>query len=140
MDVETERLLLDRKLAFLTTVAQTTMTWWLSSMVFCVTMVGAFWWFRSAVANLPGLNYICSVVFAFLLSFPIYAAWIIYGTDRLEKEATRIAASLRVPMGNFFEYRGVKIAVLIGAINFSLVVLVWCYVWFLLNQLRTAPA
>ncbi len=125
---------------FLTIVAQTTMTWWVSSMVFCVTMVGTFWWFRAAIANLPGLNYVCALVFAFLISFPIYALWIVYSTDRLEQEAKGIAGLLKVPTEHFFEYRGIKIAVLIGAINFFLVVVVWCYVWFLLNELRTVAS
>jgi hypothetical protein len=134
MDEEALRALLEHKLSFLETVAQTTMAWWVSSIVFCATVIAIFWGRRQDVVMLPGLNIVCSLVSVFLFSFPVYAAWVIYGTHRIHLETQDILLQLGLPTDLLFEFTGVKVAVSIGGTVFVLMFLTWIYVWRRLNE------
>jgi hypothetical protein len=140
MSEETLRALLEHKLSFLETVAQTTMAWWVSSIVFCATVIAIFWGRREDVVTLPGLNLVCSLVSVFLFSFPIYAAWVVYGTHQIRLETQHILTQLGQPTDLLFEFTGVEVAVSIGGIVFSLMFFTWIYVWRRLNEVRISRA
>lgn len=138
MDEETLRVLLDQKLSFLGIIAQTTMTWWVSSAVFCATAIAVFWVWRDDVVKLPGLNMICFMVSVFLFAFPLYAIWIIISTKMLGAEAQHILANLSGGGDLLIEFQTVMVAIAIGGIVFLLMFFTWLFIWKMLIDYRSS--
>lgn len=136
MDDEIAKILLDRNLSFLEAVTSTTMTWWVSTIVFCPTVIALFWYYRDKIVILPKMNHVCFVVAVFLLSIPSYAAWVIVGLFHVEEETRNLLNYLDCAFETPFSFTGVKVAIFIGGSCFLFAFALWIYVWTDLNKLR----
>ena len=135
MNNEVLKILLDHKLSFLDTIAQTSMLWWVSSIVFCCTIIAVLWHRREDIIKIPGLNMVCFLITVLLASFPVYAIWVILGTNKIEYETKYILKTLELPTDLLFEFTGIKIALFIGGTTFFLVLIAWLWIWKKLNQM-----
>ena len=138
MSDEILKLLLERNFIFVEQIASTTMTWWVSSIVFCATILGLSWWHRDRLALLPFLHIVCGVIFLFLLSFPAYAFLIWHGVDMFESEIKLLLASAKAINHLPPSFQVIKIAVLMGALCFCGCLVLWILVWHDLAALKKA--
>lgn len=134
MEKEVSKILLEKNLSFLEQVASTTMTWWVSSIVFCPTIIAVFWYYRDNIVKLPilMLHFVCTVIFIFFLSLPVYAVWLVYGLVKIEKETKILLQSLGIKSNPPFSFKGVRCAIIIGGSCFLFTLVLWCIVWYYL--------
>ena len=129
MNDEVFKILLDRNLSFLEQIASTTMTWWVSSIVFCPTIIALFLYHRERIAQLPYLNFVCFVVSLFILSLPVYASWVIYCLWNIENEIKDLLMHLGNSDKPPFALSGTRTAIEIGGSCFIAAFILWCIVW-----------
>ena len=90
------------------------------------------------MALLPQLHMVCAVITVFFLSFPLYAAWVIYGVTQIEEETRLALDQISINNNLPFIFFGIKISVLIGGLNFVACLFLWLVLWRNLSELRTS--
>lgn len=91
-EVELLKILLEDNFKFSKTIADTSMLWWVSSIVFCISITGACWIYRDTMKDLPrkGLISICSIIGTFFITFIMYPLRLIHETKKLKTQAVEI--------------------------------------------------
>ena len=123
--------LLEKKLASLQLVATLCMSWWISSVAFCATILAAVWLQREQIVKsgiLLPLGLILSVFFAGVFIFGVV---MLRYRRRLREEMSKLAAGDEVNFSN--ELSTFRWAMAIGTGSFFFILLVWLFFWCLLS-------
>lgn len=70
-------LILQHKLAFLNSIIDPLMIWYVSSVVFCASIISAVYINRKDIASIHGLNWFCSLILFFFSSIVTFGIWAI---------------------------------------------------------------
>lgn len=127
-DTEETRFLLGQKLAFANTVSQVSMTWWVSSVVFCASILAAVWLKRADLIE-SGIFYPLGIFLCFF-----FAGVVIFGAQI----TWHYLRDLRQDLSNlpkkadgeaFFstELKTFKRSMFIGTASFFLILIVWVF-------------
>jgi hypothetical protein len=125
-------LLLTHKLAMLDLTANTSMTWWVSSIVFGAAIIAAVFTHKTKLCKLPGINIICFFITLFFASFPAYGLWIVHCNDRLLEELIALLTEYKRGSTGLYEFTTVKVALYMGTFNFILLLVAWLWLWYLI--------
>lgn len=125
---EIARIMIEQNISFLHVIAETTMTWWVTSIVFWAGILAGFWlykdelikWFREEIKA------VAIIVSLFMLSFPIYGGYIAYKVSELRSETVGL-----LKLSGFDSLHGmaqfdvVQTAVVIGVFTFFFPFVLW---------------
>jgi hypothetical protein len=120
--------LLNNKFEFLRTLADVSMNWWVSGVVFCASFLAAVWLKRDKIAPsavFPWLRWGLTYFFASIVAYGIVAMWMV---RRLESEARRILSQLKLAdaqIGALSEFDTVFYALGLGTTSFVIVLAGW---------------
>ena len=138
MDDQTIRFLIEQKISFINSALNACMLWWVSSIVFCGTVLAAVWIKRDELQQqrlITGTFIILSIFFLSVTGFGLSA---IYFLAVVETEIAFLASSLKtqddlllMQLSNFFgtELGAFRVAMWIGAGSFAFVWLSLLYMW-----------
>ena len=124
---EPSDILLQQKIAFVNMLANVTMLWWVSSVVFCATILASVWYKRDLIRSPRQLRWL---LFVFFLSIVAYGVLVVAFLWGVEPEVSSLAAGLGADDDYFSTELGFfRAAVLVGTSSFVLVLLAWIFIW-----------
>lgn len=126
-------ILLQHKLDMLDTTANTSMLWWVSSVVFCGYALSASWYYRDEFVKVPRMKLLFLFMTFFFISIVAYGCYICYGIWALYNETSYLVTKLGVRENLLFEFKGTLSAVAIGTTSFVVVLILWILFW---NHMR----
>ena len=129
-------LLLTHKLAMLDLTATTSMTWWVSSVVFGAAIIAAVFTHKTKLSKLPGINLICFFITLFFITFPAYGLWIVHCNEMLQEELVALLTEYKRGSTGLYEFTAVKVAMYMGTSNFILLLGAWLWLWHLISTER----
>lgn len=123
--------LLELKINTLNVYATTGMTWWVSSIVFCATIIGAAWIKKDELEEFPLFNLLGWFLTFFFFSIVLFGIWAIISIQRLSNEVNSIQAALQLSPelssdSTFYTY---QVAYGLGTISFGVVLVIWVRFW-----------
>lgn len=129
--------LIQGKFDFLKTIATIGMTWWLSSVVFCGSIIGSVWIKRRDVRRAPRLFRWLSVgLTLFFLGIAGFGAFAMWTVRKLQAETMQLIRMLQpwksgVPVPDFVEFEGVYYGMGLATVTFVFVAIAWIFlcVW-----------
>lgn len=131
-DNETLYFLIEQKLTYLNTVAKVCMSWWVSSIVFCGTILAAVWLRRAELVDSGIIKLLGIAVAGFFASFIYFGITAIWCLNKLKTEISDLIKSLKsanskqIPETAFkIEIDSIKRAIEIGIGTFILILIVW---------------
>jgi hypothetical protein len=124
-------IILESKLKFLDTLASVGMSWWVSGIVFCATILAGCWLKRDTVIKVPFFQLFCATLTVFYLSVVGFGAFMAFETRNLAREVQQLLSS---DPGTPFQT--VFYGYLIGTTSFVLIALCWLGLWLELQKLR----
>jgi hypothetical protein len=139
--------LIQSKLDFLKTLATIGMTWWLSSVVFCGSIIGSVWIKRHDLSNAPrlfawlGVGLTC--FFSGIAGFGAFTMWTV---RRLETETLQLLALVQpwksgTPFPGAVEFDGVFMGMALATLTFVFVTVAWVFLCLWIRQSnKTASA
>lgn len=135
MDNEALRFLLERKLDFLKEIAQACMLWWVSSVVFCGTVIAAVWSKWEKLKEQKVIRWLGIVLCVFFSSIVAFGYLVIVYLWNLEIELADVAKKLNLPDRNFqYELLTFRRAIWAGTSSFILVWIAWILMWVKLSK------
>jgi hypothetical protein len=122
--------LIDKKLALLTAIASTSMLWWVSSTVFCATLLGGIWRYKDMVQTVPYKKWLAFLLYFFFGSVVLYG-FLVTVMTLLEFLDVRMLLTMIGAPANLFdaEFLWILIGVPIGTSSFVIFLLVWHHMW-----------
>lgn len=118
--------LLQKKLDFVATLANIGMTWWVSSVVFCGSILAAVWVYRKEVASSPLFVWLAAGLTYFFISIVVFGVFIVCVVNHLETEAHQILSYLKFNESfSFIEFATVRYGMVIGTTSFVVVTVAW---------------
>ena len=124
--------LLEKKIDFLSTYAEVSMLWWVSSVVFCAAIIAGVWRYRQELLTLEKrltLHLFALTVAVFFASIVAYGVISVWFSTILRAEVISIIDDLGIGSYGIFEYRVFGILAGIGTTSFVLILLIWLGVW-----------
>lgn len=137
MNDEIVKILLQEKLTFLNTVANSYMLWWVSSILFCGSILSTVWIKQKEILsiNKKGFNFFFVVVNFLFLSIIGFGVFGVIGLSKIKSEYDLLIAtsksSIIVPNS---EFSSIQIGILIGTTSFLFVLVVWNLIYFQLRK------
>jgi len=130
---ETKRFLIEQKVSFVNSAVNAAMLWWVSSLLFCGSVLGAVWSEREKLQSKPGvLVGLGIVLFVFFGAIAIFGFMGAYRLCIVQVEIAALAGALKYsepvvkPNGFFYtEILTFKTAMIIGGSSFALIHIVW---------------
>lgn len=133
--------LLAHKLSFLDTLANVGMSWWVSGIVFCATILAGCWWKQQLVTRIPYFNLFCSTVTVFYLSVVGFGVLMALQIGQLEADVDVLLQAMHhSDQTRRTDFRIVQHGYLIGSTSFSLITLCWLALWRILFKQRRQAA
>lgn len=132
IDYETPRFLLGQKLIYLNTIAKVCMSWWVSSIVFCGTILAAVWLRRDELVNSLVFIPLGIAIASFFASFIYFGITAIQHLSIFKTEISELLEKLKFadsePVStNIFdmEIGSIRRGIEIGIGTFILILIVW---------------
>ena len=129
-DADSWRKRLDGKIAFLTTVINACMLWWVSSVVFCGSVLSTTYVKRKEILKLRNLNWFIFIVAFFILTIVAFGCglgWLMY-LERLQ--TAELLGKLKLPADGYkLEYQIFEWGLCLGTSSFVLVFITWVGIW-----------
>lgn len=125
---EVIRMMIEQNFNFLHVIAETTMTWWVASIVFCAAIVGAFLSEPERFKKLPQdfRRFAKWTVHCFFLFFPIYGSCMIYNVTQLKYETVDFIKRFGLDsLEKIVQFDIVRGAVIIGVFAFFPAIFLW---------------
>lgn len=121
--------LIDKKIALLTTIASTSMLWWVSATVFCATILGGIWRYREHIESAPFKRSLGFLLYFFFGSVVLYGLLVTVMT-LIEFLDVRMLLSMIGAPANLFdaEFLWILLGVPVGTSSFVIFFLVWHHV------------
>ncbi len=138
MDDQTIRFLIEQKISFINSALNACMLWWVSSIVFCGTVLAAVWIKKEELQKQRLITGMFIILSIFFLSITGFGSSAIYFLSMTEDEISFLASTLktqdalfRIELDNFFrtELRAFQLAMWIGAGSFAFVWISLLYMW-----------
>jgi hypothetical protein len=132
---ETLRSLLVVKLQYLSTLSTIYMTWWVSSVVFCGSVLGVVWINRNQFMTMSPfvMRLFFILVLSFFLSIVTFGWWGMITTSSFEHDALTISAALNIDNNLYSEFTQIWGGILIGTTSFCIVTIMWIGIWITLE-------
>lgn len=137
---ENARFLLTQKVSYLHTVATICMSWWVSSIVFCGSIIAAVWVNRDDLYKSGIISELGYAVGFFFFSFICFGFAALYYLYRYKTKIKRLVGNLKaepsekIPENIFnYEINSIMCGIIIGIITFILILGVWVYLFTNLN-------
>ena len=126
---ETLRFVLEQKISFTNMLGNVCMTWWVSSVVFCGSILAAVWLNKQELAASGVIGWLGFVLFFFFATVVCFGILVIRYLDKLQKEISTLAKELNHE--GFFsnELSIFKLGMIDGTSSFALVLIVWVILW-----------
>jgi|LakMenE18May11ns_1017448.scaffolds.fasta_scaffold9874352_2 hypothetical protein len=130
MQSTTAELLLGKKIELLSTIANTSMLWWVSSVVFCASLLGTIWAQKTEIKSLPFRKSLSFLLYSFFTSIVLYGVLVTVITALEFRNIKFLLKELNVP-SNLFDanYMWLLVGMPIGTSSFILVLVVWNFLW-----------
>jgi hypothetical protein len=130
--------LIDKKIALLTTIANTSMLWWVSATVLCATLLAGIWRHKELLSNVPSRGLIGGVLYFFFSSIVLYGILVTVMTA-FELRDVRLLLGQLGARENLFdpEFLWILLGMPVGTSSFVLFLFVWHVFW---RALGRAPA
>jgi hypothetical protein len=123
---ETLQKLLEYDFQFANTVANTSMIWWASSVVFCGYVLAYFWNSKAKIENWKSFRAVAVVIGLLFLSMIVYGWWIIRVLNSIEMEVHSITKELGIQKQyGQPAFAGIRWAIGIGTSSFAFVFIAW---------------
>ena len=129
-------LLLTHKFSTLDLMANTSMLWWVSSIVFCATIIATVYTHRAELCKLPHIHWVCLLITLFFLTFPAYGCWIIYSSQQIQSELMVLLKEVKRDAVGLHEFKVLRVGLCFGMINFILIFCAWGWLWYLIGKER----
>lgn len=133
MDSTLVQTMLEQKLQFLDTISQASMMWWVSSVVFCATIIGAIWLKRSQWEDIPTPRLFKLLIAIFLLSVVNYGFFVAILALKVKSELHQLMAQLKIPssMHHVFdtEFNSITMCMINGTSSFIIMLICWFVIW-----------
>jgi hypothetical protein len=131
---ETQRFLIEQKLSFVTTAVNACMLWWVSSIVFCGSVLAAVWIKRVELREEHFIRWTGAILSIFFLAISCFGFFAIYFIRKVKTEIFSLAAGLRYEGKLFGTELGVfQGAMWLGSLSFLFVFCVWLVMWWRLS-------
>ena len=119
------------KIHTLNVYATTGMTWWVSSIVFCGTILGGAWVKKDELEKFPLFNFLGWFLTYFFFSIAAFGVWVIFGLQRLSYEIDKIQGALNIPseLSNHFTILTYQVAYGLGTTSFVVILALWVKLW-----------
>lgn len=123
--------LLKLKLNTLNIYAIVGMTWWVSSVAFCGTIIGGAWLKRAEFRQFKFLKPLGFLLGFFFSSIVFFGIWMIIGIQQLRYEVDAIQAALKIPdnLSGNFEFTCIQVGYGVGTTSFAIILYVWFVLW-----------
>jgi len=108
--------------------ATTGMTWWVSSVVLCGSILGAVWLKRNELIRSDHFKNLGIGLILFFLSIVIYGVWMIYGMYLLESETSAVLKSLKI-QSSLSGFKTIQVAYAVGTTSFIFITILWCFLF-----------
>lgn len=130
MNTSTLEILLAGKLQALNTIGTVGITWWVSSVVFCGTVLGTIWVKRSEIARAEFFGLLRMVLGFFFISIVAFGVWIAIAAFQVDDEISAILEQLG-SLNTTMSWQAIAIIVgtLIGTTSYLLVTSTWFVLW-----------
>jgi len=140
MTEETVRFLIEQKITFINTAVNACMLWWVSSIVFCGSVLAAVWIKRDELRKERFISWTGVILSTLFLAIACFGFLAIYFIGKGKTEISSLAVDLKY-QGDFFgtELEVFQWAMWLGAISFLFVFLVWLFMWRWLSKGVHAP-
>lgn len=130
--------LIDVKVHMLCNLMTTGMTWWVSSVVFCGSILAGTWIKHQELVGLPFINWFCLIVLIFLLSIVLFGVWLSITFGKLGCDIKELKAQLALiaNIGSYHarlrdsEYKFLRGGTLLGTSSFVLIAVTWIGIWY----------
>jgi hypothetical protein len=122
--------LIDKKIAVLTTIATTSMLWWVSATVFCATLLGGIWRYKDQVQTAPFRKHLGFLLYFFYGSVVLYG-FVVTAMTLIEFLDVRMLLSMIGAPASLFdaEFLWILLGMPIGTSSFVIFLLVWHHMW-----------
>ncbi|WNZ23606.1 hypothetical protein HJG54_12595 [Leptolyngbya sp. NK1-12] len=138
MQPTTAELLLEKKIELLSTIANTSMLWWVSAVVFCASLLGTIWARKTEVKSLPFRKSLGFLLYFFFTSIVLYGALVTVVTALEFRNVKFFLRELNAPSNLFdADYIWSLVGMPIGTSSFILFLLVWHFLWQSVQRNRT---
>ncbi len=119
--------LLDQRYRLLLSTNDVGVTWWTTTMILSVSIIGLLWKERDNIRSLPYLKSLFHAISAFYATTIFFGCWLIWSIHQLENEVSLIMGQLTVKknMMKSFVFFGSEIGHCVGVIDFVLVAWFW---------------
>ena len=126
---ERVRFLIEQKISYLNTVGNVSMSWWVSSVVFCGTILAVVWLYRTELTESGIIKWLGVVLTVFFITVVVYGIVLIKYLNRLHAEVSALASELNYE--NFFsnEIETFKRAMVNGTSSFAIILVAWIFLW-----------
>lgn len=140
MTDETRRFLIEQKVSYVNSTVHVSMSWWVSSIVFCGSVLAAIWLQREELRQQP--RYVIGlgiVLFAFFFVIAYFGHLVARRLGRVQSEIAALAkqlgyVTLESEKGFFdTEIRTFQKSMWLGAGSFALIFLTWIVFWYFLS-------
>ena len=130
MEPSTLNLLLSQKIQSLNTIATVGMTWWVSSVVFCGSILAGVWLKRQEVAHAAYFGWLRVILGFFFFSVVIFGIWLAVVAQGIDAESRALISQIGGrDVGVSWMSLGITVGVLIGTTSFVLVTAMWFVLW-----------
>jgi hypothetical protein len=135
MNEETLRFLIEQKTTFINTAVNACMLWWVSSIVFCGSVLAAVWMKRDELRKERFMRWTGAILSIFFLAIACFGFLAIYFIGKGKTEISSLAVDLKY-QGDFFgtELEAFQLAMWLGALSFLFVFVVWLFMWRWLSK------
>jgi len=128
--------LLDYKYQIMNSIAANTITWWVSAVVFCSTIVVGAWIQKDQLKRFPLFRYAGLIITVFLFTVVLFGCWVVYGLQRLHEEvdALQAAFGLDAALSTDFTFVTYQIAIVVGTTSFVMLLVMWVRLWLFIAR------
>ena len=131
--------LLAYKIQLLTTIANTSMLWWVSAVVFCASVLGAIWSRRSEAEAILRLKPMGFLLYFFFSSIVLYGLLVTIMVALQYRDIRFLLQKLGDPVSSFdVEYLWILIGMPIGTSSFVIFLAVWHFFWQSMKRTLTS--
>jgi ATP/ADP translocase len=127
---------IDNHMLTISLLSTTGMTWWVSSVVFCGSILGGTWLKHDELAKLHYQTWFFLIVLVFFCSIATYGIWLALTFRILNRELVQLRLQLSAPHLSNRELSLFEGATWIGTSSFLLIALTWLAIWANIHSVR----
>ena len=130
MNNEILQIMLQKNLDFLATLLSACMTWWVSSVVFCGSLIAGIWLKKDDIKKMGSyFHWFFFVASVFVASVVCFGFWVVWVSSRLEGEHDQIIDMLKAGSGLHVEFAALREGMILGTSSFVLVLITIIGLW-----------